>query len=473
MMLGKGASVAGLLMFGTTTSLLAKIVYELQGEGISGEQKYFRKPWAMTTIMFIGMTLCLPLAYLEKKTQKQSHLSNSNDSQNNQKIDKRIPLLDDENYVSGRSSPISKVQGIKEILMLSIPAIFDLVATVLMNIGLLTVTASVYQMMRGAEMIFAAIFATTFLRRKLNRLHYLGISASVLGIGLVGMASVFSGEGAASAQVPKIRILTGMLLIIASQCVQAAQVTFEDFFMTDMHMEPLMIVGYEGLFGSIMMIGILLPIVSALPGEEGNGIHEDTLDTLHMIAHSNTIPYILGLDMFALMAYNWTGMHVTGHLGAVFRTVLETMRTLFVWIIDLILFQLPFIQGALGEKWNIPYSFLQLLGFGVLVSGTVVYGKGDEKEIKERVQLLIQDEEEWYQHQQQQLVNDDLLDQPTDAVTITQTQAADIPIRFTPSSLPKSSMNISAGSYQAQLNFVMQHTPSFQRHQLHDGEDDV
>ena len=38
-------------------------------------------------------------------------------------------------------------------------------------------------------------------------------------------------------------MLLGMGLIIASQCVQAAQVTFEDFFMSDMDIAPLKIVG--------------------------------------------------------------------------------------------------------------------------------------------------------------------------------------------------------------------------------------
>lgn len=64
--------------------------------------------------------------------------------------------------------------------MLSIPTIFDLVATVLMNIGLLNVTASVYQMMRGAEMLFAALFTSVFLNRMLNKSHYLGILCCVV-----------------------------------------------------------------------------------------------------------------------------------------------------------------------------------------------------------------------------------------------------------------------------------------------------
>lgn len=67
-----------------------------------------------------------------------------------------------------------------KVFMLAIPTIFDLIATVLMNIGLLSVTASVYQMMRGAEMFFAAIFSVLFLHRRLNKFHLLGILCCVV-----------------------------------------------------------------------------------------------------------------------------------------------------------------------------------------------------------------------------------------------------------------------------------------------------
>lgn len=64
--------------------------------------------------------------------------------------------------------------------MLGIPTFFDLVATILMNVGLVSVTASVYQMLRGAEMLFAALFAVVFLGRKLNRYHYGGIACCLV-----------------------------------------------------------------------------------------------------------------------------------------------------------------------------------------------------------------------------------------------------------------------------------------------------
>eukprot|EP00798_Chlamydomonas_sp_ICE-L_P032201 gene32201-16749_t len=300
-------------------------------------------------------------------------------------------------------SPRKKRNELKESLMLAIPTIFDLIATVLMNVGLLYVTASVYQMMRGAEMLFAAGMAVTFLKRKLNKYHYYGLICCVTGIALVGSSSIMSGDGSATQVISQEQMLVGMGLIVVSQAVQAAQLTFEDFFMADMNIAPMKIVGFEGFFGTIFVLGIFMPIAYFSPGVEGEGFHEDIVDTLTMIGNSRTLIIILAVDMVALLLYNVSGMMVTGHMGAVFRTVLETMRTLFVWLmagfvvlvtgtlvygkllygpltfnVDLALFYGGF---GLGEKWSV-WSWLQMAGFVVLVTGTLVYGKGDEEGLR-------------------------------------------------------------------------------------------
>ncbi len=40
------------------------------------------------------------------------------------------------------------------------------------------------------------------------------------------------------------------------------------------------IVGYEGLFGVIGTLGIMAPIAYFLPGVEGEGVHENIVDTM-------------------------------------------------------------------------------------------------------------------------------------------------------------------------------------------------
>lgn len=197
----------------------------------------------MTTVMFVGMSFCLPLAYFHEWKAKKTaaDAAKRQQQQNSAGASLRSPLLssvDESVAYDGQGNATVALSSrlaaeLRRAALLSVPTAFDLVATVLMNVGLLSVTASVYQMMRGAEMLFAALFAVLFLRRKLNKWHLGGIGCCVAGIGLVGAASVLSGEGSQARAVSAGDMLVGMALIIASQAVQAAQLTFEDHFMSD------------------------------------------------------------------------------------------------------------------------------------------------------------------------------------------------------------------------------------------------
>ncbi len=51
-------------------------------------------------------------------------------------------------------------------------------------------------------------------------------------------------------------------------------------------------------------------------------------------------------------------MYVTEELGSVTRTVLETMRTLFVWAGGLALYYCS-ATGKVGERWS-SYSWVQV-----------------------------------------------------------------------------------------------------------------
>jgi drug/metabolite transporter (DMT)-like permease len=367
-----GLSTAGLLIFGTLSSLFSKIIYGLRGEDKQGNGKYFRKPWASTAVMFVGMSFCLPIQALTDLSQRKQQ-------QRRQQEDGTEPLLDS---ISNHDKENENTHvRFKDVILIGIPTAFDLIATVLMSIGLLSVTASVYQMLRGAEMLFAALFSVTILKRPLNKKHYTGLLLCFLGIVLVGASSLISGNGEGVDKNAG-QIVLGMALIVLAQAVQAAQVTVEDHVLRDVGVAPLMVVGWEGVWG-VLYFCILLPIVYFLPGEEGNGLHEDSLDTWHMLMHSLpswAIPTVLIANGLSLLLYNVTGMFVTNDIGAVARTVLESLRTLFVWLADLLLFyiHLPEGLGKLGEPWN-KSSYIQLAGFAVLVAGTVVYGRGEEE----------------------------------------------------------------------------------------------
>lgn len=47
------------------------------------------------------------------------------------------------------------------------------------------------------------------------------------------------------------------------------------------------IVGWEGVFGVIGCLGLVAPISYFLPGDEGEGIHENILDTFTVSGNHN------------------------------------------------------------------------------------------------------------------------------------------------------------------------------------------
>lgn len=66
-----------------------------------------------------------------------------------------------------------------------------------------------------------------------------------------------------------------------------------------------MIVGYEGLIGAFLMLGLLLPVVSTLPGKDGDGIHEDTADTWHVRLFFQSLFFSFFFRFFLL--FRWEG----------------------------------------------------------------------------------------------------------------------------------------------------------------------
>jgi len=142
------------------------------------------------------------------------------------------------------------------------------------------------------------------------------------------------------------------------------------------------VVGLEGLYGTLLQCLLVLPVAQILPGDDVGGKLENTKDSLHMIfdTKDHIILITLIFTAFIMLFYNVLGMQVTGHLGALFRAILETTRTLLAWLVGLGMYygNVTLYGEPLGESWN-DYSYLQAAGFVILVSGTLIYGMGDEK----------------------------------------------------------------------------------------------
>src|SRR5205085_4383344 len=119
-----------------------------------------------------------------------------------------VPSDDEEDTLLGSqtpqesASPVAKalehdrrpLEGWK-VTLLALPACCDIAGTTLMNVGLLFVAASIYQMTRGALVLFVGLFSVVFLKRKLYLYHWFSLLLVVVGVGLVGLAgALFKGD---------------------------------------------------------------------------------------------------------------------------------------------------------------------------------------------------------------------------------------------------------------------------------------
>lgn len=159
----------------------------------------------------------------------------------------------------------------RRIFLLAAPSCCDIAGTTLMNVGLLFVAASIYQMTRGALVLFVGLFSVLFLRRKLYLYQWLALVIVVLGVALVGMAGALFGDdpkrdisqedaiatishtllqARAAAQTPEaVKAVIGVLLIAAAQIFTASQFVLEEWILENYAMAPLEVVGWEGVFG--------------------------------------------------------------------------------------------------------------------------------------------------------------------------------------------------------------------------------
>merc|ERR1719359_1222122 len=165
-----------------------------------------------------------------------------------------------------------------------VPCLCDWTATTLVNMSYLMLPASVIQMTRGSIVIFTCALSMGVLRRRQHGFHFLGVALVALGITLVSLSTLLSSHAATasalSAGSSSVKVF-GLALCIAAQVFQASMIVYEEKIMHGYTIQPLQVVGMEGLSG----IGIGIIILSVA---NGTGF-ESTPMALYQISSSRIL----------------------------------------------------------------------------------------------------------------------------------------------------------------------------------------
>ncbi|KAK8797059.1 hypothetical protein WA158_004269 [Blastocystis sp. Blastoise] len=368
--LTKYSSIPGLLCFGTGNVLVQKFLFTLKSTGFDAQgnpdEHVFNKPWFQTESMFFGMFFCCFMFAINCLIHKLTN-KNKNDVENN--------LIEKE--------PEHKEFYWTNIFWALIPAMCDFCSTCFMNIGLFYISASIWQMLRGAMVIFAAILSMIVFKKKFRLYQWLSILSVVFGIIVVGSAPLIkfdeNSTGMSGNSDDTSMVILAICLVVFAQVIQAGQMVSEEFLMKRVYIPSTFIVGLEGFWGG-SVCALVLFILQHTPTTNKfitAVFHEDTLDTFEMLRNSTPLTYWLIFYIFCCFGYNNFAIMTTETYGAVYRTIIEAARTLCIWIVNIIIYYI--LKSIYGEpffgegiSWN---SLIELIGFLFIISGSFTYNK--------------------------------------------------------------------------------------------------
>ena len=268
-----------------------------------------------------------------------------------------------------------------------------------MNVGLLYTPVSIYQMTRGALVLWVGVFSVIFLHRNLYLFHWLSLVTVMTGVLIVGLSGTILKESppglldyiphtlglSPDAIAPKIggsseatlllakgdedvsetiTALLGVLLILFAQFFTAGQFVLEEKIMSKYSVEPLMAVGYEGFFGLTVTLAaqVLLHFVYGRT-KGGRGGYFDMANGWSQMINSPAILWSSFAIALSIALFNFFGLSVTRNISATARSTIDTCRTIGIWVASL----------TLGWEVFRPLSGgLQILGFILLCYGTLV-----------------------------------------------------------------------------------------------------
>eukprot|EP00747_Dinoflagellata_sp_TGD_P183964 gnl/TRDRNA2_/TRDRNA2_39224_c1_seq1.p1 gnl/TRDRNA2_/TRDRNA2_39224_c1~~gnl/TRDRNA2_/TRDRNA2_39224_c1_seq1.p1 ORF type:complete len:427 (+),score=76.24 gnl/TRDRNA2_/TRDRNA2_39224_c1_seq1:44-1324(+) len=342
----KALLIAGFLCTGSINTLTKKFQFQTcshskhldpsRAKGCPPGEKHYQKPWFQNLQMFMGEAAVISLFVRRRATQvRELHAGSPADAA------PKVPFY-----------------------IFLLPASCDVLGTGVGGVGMVYISASVWQMMRGSLIVFTSFLSMIFLGKKMYCFNWCAVLIAVCGLLMVGTSALLD-EGNSSTNVP-----LGIFFTVLSQLFAAAQMVVEEKFVKTYKAPPEQVVGSEGLWGIMIMI-IMLSVMYVLPGNDA-GSYENALDSIYMLGGSGELLGFVLLYLVSISFFNFFGVSIAGRLSAVTRTINDALRTGIVWTVQLLLFYAGSTTYGQGLK---DHSWMQLVGFLMLILGNLVNHK--------------------------------------------------------------------------------------------------
>lgn len=250
-------------------------------------------------------------------------------------------------------------------------ATLDLVQTTAFNIAMVYIPASAAQILRGFAIIFCLVLAIPLMKRKPEMWEIMGVCFAFLGLVMVGIAATIQEENLGQYG-SAVTTIVGVVLVVSGQLFSATQFLMEEKILKMQDIDPLMVVGWEGVCGMVLALCIACPLAHVIPGED-HGSLENYTNSMYMSFVNGNIIAMNILYVLSILFFNWSGLTVGKSLTSTHRSLFDNLRSVLIWIVMIIIYySTRHYDRPYGEPitW---YSLLELFGFGVMILGITIH----------------------------------------------------------------------------------------------------
>ncbi|EFO61190.1 Hypothetical protein GLP15_1463 [Giardia lamblia P15] len=381
-----------MIIAGAFSTVSRNVSCQMEGDNIYGQRELYDKAWVAAFFMFLGETICLAIFYIKRCTTRRRASAASLGATAGSAADSEQrstaalnDVIHDFGCVETAGSPRSTqmvAEDVRKAATGSLPywkfvlaaiglTVLDLMQTSAFNVAMVCVPASAVQIFGGLTIVFCLVLAIPLLRRKLERWEIMGVCFTFLGVALAGVATTVQRQHLEEYEnAPK--TIVGVLLVVAGQHFSGTQYIMEERLVKSQGIDPLMVLGWEGVCDVILSLCVACPLAHVIPGSD-HGSLENYANSLYMSFANGHILAMNALYVLSILFFGWSGVTVEKLLTSTHRSLFGSLRSPLIRVAMVIMYYSTRGHSRpYGEPLTL-YSLLELFGFGVMILGVMIH----------------------------------------------------------------------------------------------------
>jgi len=318
---------------GAALTLLNKFSNLQESEGRNGTTKAFRHPFLQCWGLTLGEFSCILFFFFGE-------------------------ILNQLKKSNGVEQSHSNARSFSPFLFLP-ASLLHIANRCFMYIGLTLTTASSFQIMCGCNLIFTCALSRIFLKNILSWTKCIAVCIIVIGVITTGINDLIKDD------VDTTNDIIGDICAIIGMLFWALQLTYEEKFVKKHNINPFHVLGLEGMFSvvivSLMLVGFYFLKVPFDMGQQ-DGQLEDAIDGFLQLSNNPVLLTSFISNIIMLIIASISGITITLKYSAVYRLVLDSLRPILIWIVEI----------SVPEFCH-NFQPLQVIGFLIVSSGVFIF----------------------------------------------------------------------------------------------------